>query len=58
MEVMKQWGLTPQRWRLLSEDDKAEIMAFESVKSDMASYEDYLSESDRLKKQAEGSVKK
>jgi hypothetical protein len=33
MEVIKAWGLTPERWRLLSVDDRARMVAHEMIKA-------------------------
>ena len=50
MKTAKTWGLKPSQWDNASDEDKAQMMAFEEVSATMAAYEDQQSEADLDKK--------
>lgn len=52
LEIAKSWGLKPSTWDSCSDEDKAEMLAYESSLGDMRSYEDHLDDEKRLRQEA------
>lgn len=51
MRVAKAWGLTPAQWRQQSVDDRAMMIAFESLEGIVEAYKDEWREKERKSKE-------
>lgn len=53
---MERWNKTPSQWDSLIEEDRAQILAFIQTQADMAAYENYLAEKQRIAAEARANI--